>query len=74
MDNLPHLIQKIQKLLNDAKVPSIGSLRSTLGGELFEELYEEGRAMTLEQAVAYALEEYKECFTCEDHPNPSRTP
>ena len=32
-------------------------MRSRLGEEGFEEAWTEGRAMTFEQAVAYALEE-----------------
>ena len=37
--------------------PSVASLRTTLGEEAFEAAWEEGRAMTLEQAIAYALDE-----------------
>ncbi|MFA0754594.1 MAG: hypothetical protein YPKNTGVA_000088, partial [Candidatus Fervidibacter sp.] len=34
----------------------VTELRSALGDEAFAVAWEEGRAMTLEQAIAYALE------------------
>jgi hypothetical protein len=36
---------------------ALAPIRRTLGGERVKELRAEGRGMTLEQAVAYALED-----------------
>jgi hypothetical protein len=35
---------------------TVAAVRSQMGEETFEEVREEGRAMTFEQAVAYGLE------------------
>ena len=37
--------------------PTVVAVRSRLGEEAFEEAREQGRSMTFEQAVAYALED-----------------
>ena len=39
----------------------IASARSQLGDETFEQVWQEGRAMSLEQAIAYALEQEALC-------------
>ena len=49
MPRLPH-----RRAIIDA---GLSCARSTLGDEAFAAAWAEGRAMTLEQAVAYALDE-----------------
>jgi predicted ATPase len=53
-------------ILKDTELPPdadlrISAVRSSLGEQAWEEALAEGRAMTLEEAVAYALEENGDC-------------
>ena len=41
----------------DAYEPDVSGVRDALGDEAFSEAWAEGRAMSMEQAVAYALGE-----------------
>ncbi|HZT40659.1 MAG TPA: tetratricopeptide repeat protein [Chthonomonadaceae bacterium] len=44
----------------------LAALRSTLAEEAFTSAWEQGQAMTMEQAIAYALEEEQQLATLED--------
>ena len=44
-------------MMKDLLMPSVDTERAALGEERFSFVFAEGRTMTLERAIAYALEE-----------------
>ena len=53
-EDAPAPLSPAERAITDA---ALASVRFALGDEAFEAAWAEGRAMTLEQAVAYALDE-----------------
>jgi hypothetical protein len=47
----------VDTALDDERAKAVASARAALGDEEFERLQADGRAMTVDEAVAYALED-----------------